>query len=136
MKRLVKNSQNKEEANDVLVNYAKHNYNFERKMFSEQSNEIRKGNEWDETREEMAVMSAKLGLKGSTESSEVSSVLSGVGSFFQSLWNSISTTTDTTTTAAFTTDAAVTLSSPLYQRRERGDEVSNFLWNMRGANMI
>eukprot|EP01123_Difflugia_compressa_P009219 TRINITY_DN2989_c0_g3_i3.p1 TRINITY_DN2989_c0_g3~~TRINITY_DN2989_c0_g3_i3.p1 ORF type:complete len:131 (-),score=21.62 TRINITY_DN2989_c0_g3_i3:56-448(-) len=130
MKRLVKNSQNKEEANDVLVNYAKHNYNFERKMFSEQSNEIRKGNEWDETREEMAVMSAKLGLKGSTESSEVSSVLSGVGSFFQSLWNSISTTTDTTTTAA------VTLSSPLYQRRERGDEVSNFLWNMRGANMI
>jgi len=125
MKRLTKASLNAEEANEVLKNYAKHTFKFEEQIYREQLGEVYNGRKWDETEEEMKFLSEKF---KQSETLTIPSVLSEVGSFLSNWW---STTTTPTTATTTTTGPSIR-----QQRAARGDDVSNMLWNMRGAKMI
>jgi len=121
IKRLAKASLNAEEANEVLKNYTKHTFKFEEKIYREQLSECFKGEKWDETEEEMKFLSEKFKQLGSFS---IPGVLSEVGSFLSNWWSTSTTTT---------TNSAPQIQQ---QRNARGDNVSNLLWNMRGASMI
>jgi len=145
MKRLAKAATNSEEANEVLKSYAQHNLKFEEKIYREQLSEIYKGEKWDETEEEMKVLSEKLPERHQVPDSgfTLPDVFSGVSSFLSSWLGSSSTTTTTTTTTSTSSPSwssflpSIGASSEITQQRAtRGDEVSNMLWNMRGANML
>jgi hypothetical protein len=106
MKRLVQASKDKEEAAEVLKRYITHNKKFERQMYLEQVREINQGKPWDETD---SLSSDSTGLFGIS--------LPNVLSSFTSLFSSPAP-------------------QPVFQqqRANRADDVSNLLWNMRGAN--
>jgi len=124
IKRLVNASTKQEEAKEVLKSYAVHNFKFEEQIYREQLNEFYNGKNWDETEEEMQVYAEKFVPK----ESGISEVLSGVTSLFSNWWN---TTTTTTTTTNVPSQEIIRRG-----RTARGDNVSNMLWNMRGANML
>jgi len=127
LKRLAIASLNGDEAKEVLKSYAVHNYKFEEKIYREQLSEFHKGRKWDETEEDDTRINSEKEKTGFL----VPDVLSGVTSLLSGWWNGSSTTTSTTTATTTTNTEAVRRG-----RTTRGDDVSNMLWNMRGANML
>jgi len=124
LKRLANASLKGDEAKEVLKSYAVHNYKFEEKMYREQLTESRNGRKWDETEEDTRINAEKEQTGFS-----VPDMLSGVSSLLSSWWNNSNTTSTTTTTTTTTPNIS-------RGRTTRGDDVSNMLWNMRGANML
>jgi len=117
MRRLSRVAKDKEDASEVLKKYLTHNSKFERKMYLEQATEISQGKEWDDT-------------VGQQEEPEPSGFLSSFTSLFSS---SLAPPRVESVPSAPSQPPSAQFSQ---QRANRTDDVSNLLWNMRGANML
>jgi len=123
MKRVAKESPESEEAKDVLKNYSAHNRKLEYTLYKEQLKEINEGKEWDETVEEIKEIKKEL------PPSKTESFFSGITSFFGKFLPI------STSSSAPVSETVVSPGVIQQQRTTRTDDVSNLLWNMRGANM-
>ena len=140
-----------EDDKDILKSYLVHNKKFEHTLLAEQLKEIAKGNSWDDTEQEMSELAAKYPQAFAVKQGGVENFLvSNISSFISWILPSAATTTTTTSTTS-TTGAPIHVtreeppkavnsvaSAPIVQGRAaiRNDEISNVLWNMRGANML
>lgn len=131
-----------EEIQDVLKSFSDHSTKFEAALFKEQHKEVLKGTKWDETEEKMKELTLKYpnlvpNNQNNNGNNWISSALTSFVSWVlpsSSASNSTSTNTSATTTVAATTTP--TVFNPQARGGQREDEVSNLLWNMRGANML
>jgi len=117
MRRLVRVVKDKEDAAEVLKKYITHNSKFERKMYLEQAAEIAHGKEWDDT----------AGQKEETATA-------GLG--FLSSFTSLFSSPSSPAREEIPIPAPPPTAQFSQQRANRTDDVSNLLWNMRGANML
>jgi len=144
-----------EEVQDVLKSFTEHSRKFENTMYIEHYKEVVKGGKWDDTEEKMKVLEKQQPhLFAPNEKSEEGWLANTFSSFVN--WVSSSSTSNSSTSNSSTsnsstsnssnnlivTPSASTASSSANNNNQqvrvanRQDEVSNFLWNMRGANML
>jgi len=131
MKKLVAASKDKEEASEVLKNFVLHSVKFEDKIYREQLRELHKGNPWDETEkdEQVSVNEGSGGFFSFFSSPSPSPSSGSGGGFLSSLFSFVTPSNASMRAEEPTTNQQQT-------RGTRTDDVSNLLWQMKGANMI